>query len=67
MLRVLSHFGLSGKKLSLHLVEVSPHLSKMQAELLCSSTKENEPDAKEGKSHYREGETITGIKVYWYV
>lgn len=65
LLRVLSHFELTGKKLSLHLVEVSPHLSKMQAELLCHSTTETEPSSNGGNSHYREGETISDIKVYW--
>lgn len=64
VLRVLSRFNLS-QKISLHLVEVSPHLSKMQAQRLCSEF--GGPKEEEGPvAHYRRGETISGVKVFWY-
>ncbi|XP_057323235.1 protein arginine methyltransferase NDUFAF7, mitochondrial [Microplitis mediator] len=61
-------------KLSVHLVEVSPALSDIQAKKLCVSSKEVSPilisgDDKENKLasyHYREGVTEDGTKVFWY-
>lgn len=64
MLRVFGQFKMSDC-MTLHLVEVSPHLSMMQARQLCcqfAETKEDDTTAK----HYLSGETISGIKVYWY-
>ncbi|XP_058445752.1 protein arginine methyltransferase NDUFAF7 homolog, mitochondrial [Malaya genurostris] len=47
--------------LTVHLVEISDHLSKVQADLLCrSSTEHND------KPFYRSGFTGNGIKVHWY-
>lgn len=63
VLRVLSRFGLSDK-MSLHLVEVSPYLSTMQASRLCIKHAEVEPS--DSKPHYREGETISGFQTFWY-
>lgn len=61
VLRVLSRFGLSAD-LSVHLVEISPHLSEMQSQRLCFQTAESAPT----ESHYRQGETVSGIPVRWY-
>ena len=64
ILRVFSHFKLS-KAISLHLVEISPFLSNFQASKLC--IKHNEVDTNTSETnYYREGETVSGIKVYWY-
>ncbi|XP_055902245.1 protein arginine methyltransferase NDUFAF7 homolog, mitochondrial [Eupeodes corollae] len=60
LLKILTHFNLGGQ-FSLHLVEVSPHLSKMQASKLCF--KHNQVD--EGPCYWK-GETLSGTKVYWY-
>ena len=60
ILRVFSRFQLSND-ISLHLVEVSPYLSAAQAKRLCCKHAEvkNEP-------FYQQGETISGIRVFWY-
>lgn len=50
--------------LSIHLVELSPYLSKMQAQKLCYSSKEF--NSQNDLPFYRIGETISGIKMYWY-
>lgn len=64
VLRVFARFNLS-KQISLHLVEVSPHLSKLQAQQLCCES--SEPSNEDGQlSYYRRGETISGIKIFWY-
>lgn len=64
VIRVFARFGLSNQ-ISLHLVEISPHLCDVQARRLCcnfSDTKKEDSAA----PYYRHGETISGIKVYWY-
>lgn len=61
IIRVFSKFGLSDQ-MSLHLVEVSPHLSKVQAARLCSKSW----DPREVAPHYKLGETISGIQTAWY-
>ncbi|XP_015116450.1 protein arginine methyltransferase NDUFAF7, mitochondrial [Diachasma alloeum] len=53
-----------GDKMSIHLVEVSPALSAIQAKNLCISSKE--VDTNEGLKYYREGETQDGNRVFWY-
>lgn len=61
VLKTLTHFNLGGQ-FTLHLVEVSPYLSRMQASRLCfkhSEVDDNEPC-------YMKGETLSGTKVYWY-
>lgn len=63
MLRVFGRFDLVDS-LSLHFVEVSPHLSQLQATRLCC--KYNEGQATNDAKHYKYGETISGIKTYWY-
>lgn len=61
VIRVFSQFGLSDQ-ISLHLVEVSPHLSKVQAARLCSKSWE----PREQTAHYKMGETVSGIQTAWY-
>lgn len=63
IIRVFSRFGLSNT-ISLNLVEVSPHLSQLQATRLCCKFEEWQPT--DEKRHYKFGETISGIKTYWY-
>ncbi|KAJ6625046.1 Protein arginine methyltransferase NDUFAF7 like, mitochondrial [Pseudolycoriella hygida] len=60
VIRVLSRFGLKDL-LSVHLVEVSPHLSELQAKRLCQSS---EPTKDE--RYYHMGETSSNIPVLWY-
>lgn len=62
ILRVFANFNLKDK-LSLHFVEVSPHLSKLQAQRLGIITKKEKNEAGQ---HYQSGETTSGIKVFWY-
>lgn len=63
IIRVWADFGLS-EKFTLHLVEVSPYLSELQAKRLC--TKYAETKKGDDVPYYRQGETLSGIKVYWY-
>lgn len=59
-----------GDKLSIHLVEISPALSEIQAKNICvTSTKVKInclDDKKNTIGHYREGVTEHGVKVFWY-
>lgn len=65
ILRVCSRLKLiSPDALSIHLVELSPYLSKMQAQKLCYSSTELEK--RNDVPFYRAGETVSGSKVYWY-
>lgn len=63
VIRALSQFGLSDC-ISLHLVEVSPHMNQLQARRLCCQYRSNEPTSDE--PHYCRGETLSGIPVLWY-
>lgn len=63
VIRALSQFGLS-ECISLHLVEVSPHLSQLQARRLCCQYRNCEQT--EDERHYCRGETLSGIPVLWY-
>jgi NADH dehydrogenase [ubiquinone] 1 alpha subcomplex assembly factor 7 len=63
VLRVFHQFKMN-EALSIHLVELSPYLSKMQAQKLCFST--TEFDRHTNLPFYRMGETISGIRVHWY-
>lgn len=65
ILRVFAKFGLSDK-FSLHLVEVSPYLSELQAKRLCCHYKETPKEALDSVPYYRWGESVSGIQVYWY-
>lgn len=57
-------------KISIHLVEISPALSKLQAEKLCTESRDCEPkvneNVKSSITHYKEGITKDGTKIYWY-
>lgn len=57
-------------KISVHLVEVSPVLSMIQAKKLCIESKNSELAVNENQknsiTHYREGTTKDGVKIYWY-
>lgn len=65
ILRVFAKFGLSDK-FSLHLVEVSPHLSELQAKRLCCQYAETKKEDLDSVPYYRRGESVSGIEVYWY-
>lgn len=64
VIRTLSKFGIN-RDLSIHLVEVSPYLSDLQSQRLCFKSEDTRPDGSVCK-HYRQGETISGIPVFWY-
>ncbi|XP_076291709.1 protein arginine methyltransferase NDUFAF7, mitochondrial [Lasioglossum baleicum] len=55
---------------SVHLVEISPALSLIQAKNLCKTTKEHNILENEAKHndvrYYREGVTEDNVNVYWY-
>lgn len=65
ILKVFSHFQLSDK-ISLHLVEISPFLSKLQALRLCEKGWEVTPDPTKEINFYREGISSGGVKIFWY-
>ncbi|KAM7395907.1 hypothetical protein PAMA_007266 [Pampus argenteus] len=66
VLRVFSQLQavLGGASVSLHLVEVSPALSRLQAENL-TGTRSQEAES-EDEAVYRRGETSAGLPVSWY-
>lgn len=65
ILRVCSRLKIiPNDELSIHFVELSPFLSKMQAQKLCYKTQEF--DKQSNLPFYRIGETVTGIKCHWY-
>lgn len=61
VLKTLTHFKLGGQ-FSLHLVEVSEYLSKMQATRLCFQHTETGGE----EPYFMKGETASGTSVYWY-
>lgn len=66
ILRVFKQLNLSDQ-ISLHLVEVSPVLSKIQKETLCSTEKISEQgDEKSLKKYYQAGKTADNVNVFWY-
>ncbi|XP_029177167.1 protein arginine methyltransferase NDUFAF7, mitochondrial [Nylanderia fulva] len=69
ILRVFKKLNVSNK-VSVHLVEVSPVLSMIQAKKLCIKSTDSElrinENQKNSITHYREGVTKDGIKIYWY-
>ncbi|XP_012535613.1 protein arginine methyltransferase NDUFAF7 homolog, mitochondrial [Monomorium pharaonis] len=69
ILRVFRKLNLSNK-ISIHLVEISPALSAIQAEKLCTESRDIEPRVNEDRdnsvTHYREGVTKDGVKIHWY-
>lgn len=62
VIKVLSKFKLS-TDFSIHMVEISPHLSKIQAQLLCYRFDDADPNVNQ---FYKKGETASGTKIYWY-
>ncbi|CRK98491.1 CLUMA_CG011848, isoform A [Clunio marinus] len=62
-LRVFDKFKVS-KKLTIHLVELSPYLSTMQAQKLCYSS--SKMDQESGLPYYQTGETLGGVRIFWY-
>ncbi|CAM9133031.1 unnamed protein product, partial [Lampetra planeri] len=66
VLRVFSQLRsvVGGASVSLHLVEVSPALSRLQAQTL-TGTGSREAE-REDEPVYRHGETSTGLPVFWY-
>lgn len=62
ILRVLTQFKL-GQSFSVHLVEISPHLSKLQAQLLCYTHEAVDDNT---STFYQKGVTASGVCVYWY-
>ncbi|XP_017469099.1 PREDICTED: NADH dehydrogenase [ubiquinone] complex I, assembly factor 7 homolog [Rhagoletis zephyria] len=62
VLKVLTKFKFGGQ-FSMHMVEISPHLSKVQGQRLCFST---ETVTDENSPHYQTGKTATGTRVYWH-
>ncbi|XP_023709440.1 protein arginine methyltransferase NDUFAF7, mitochondrial isoform X2 [Cryptotermes secundus] len=62
VLRVFERFG-AGNEVSLHLVEVSPRLSQIQAQKLCVKTVR---PSKSSHTYYQLGTTATNIPVFWY-
>lgn len=63
--RALSNLKLTNEY-SLNLVEVSPHLSALQASRLCSQYTDTPEDEADKVPYYRKGVTLSGINVYWY-
>ncbi|KAM9840402.1 protein arginine methyltransferase NDUFAF7, mitochondrial [Aulostomus maculatus] len=66
VLRVFSQLQsvLGGASVSLHLVEVSPALSRLQAQSLTGTR--NQDTDREDEPVYRRGQTPTGVPVSWY-
>ncbi|XP_047538850.1 protein arginine methyltransferase NDUFAF7 homolog, mitochondrial [Vanessa atalanta] len=62
LLRVLNRYGYKANDLSLHLVEISSTMQLFQANRLCATHKETDLSL----PYNYEGETVSGIKVYWY-
>lgn len=62
VLKVLTHFKLAGQ-FSMHMVEISPYLSQVQAQRLCFSS---EMASNENSSYYLTGKTATGTNIFWH-
>jgi len=65
ILRVFSRFQLTGSDISVSLVEVSPHLSKVQQEKLCGKQTQGNELGSEA-AHFNEAESLYGSTVRWY-
>lgn len=65
VLRVFAKFGFSDQ-FSLHLVEISPYLSELQAKRLCCQHTETKKEDIESVPYYRKGESVSGIEIFWY-
>ncbi|XP_017756410.1 PREDICTED: NADH dehydrogenase [ubiquinone] complex I, assembly factor 7 homolog isoform X2 [Eufriesea mexicana] len=69
ILRVFKQFR-SLNDISIHLIEISPILSQIQAKNLCKTIIEHNTKVSEYKhnpvTYYKEGITEDGVKLYWY-
>ncbi|XP_068157083.1 protein arginine methyltransferase NDUFAF7 homolog, mitochondrial [Drosophila tropicalis] len=65
VLKVLTKFKL-GAEFSMHLVEISPYLSKLQAQRFCYQHETLSEDALAQLPHYQVGTTATGSKAFWH-
>lgn len=65
ILRVFSRFQLTGADVSVSLVEVSPHLSKVQQEKLCGEADQGSESGTDA-AHFREAQSLHGSTVRWY-
>ncbi|SPP83419.1 protein arginine methyltransferase NDUFAF7 homolog, mitochondrial [Drosophila guanche] len=63
VLKILTKFKL-GAEFSMHMVEISPYLSKAQAQRFCYTHNTLPEDAQ--LPHYQVGTTATGTKAYWH-
>lgn len=63
--RALSNLKLTNEY-TLNLVEVSPHLSELQAKRLCGQYTDTPAAELDKVPYYRKGVTLSGINVYWY-
>ncbi|XP_053664143.1 protein arginine methyltransferase NDUFAF7 homolog, mitochondrial [Anopheles marshallii] len=67
VLRVFERFGLSKERLSVHLVEMSSNLQRIQAERLCNGSVHRIAECDEADQlHVQEGTTRSGINLRWY-
>ncbi|XP_066577537.1 protein arginine methyltransferase NDUFAF7, mitochondrial isoform X2 [Amia ocellicauda] len=66
ILRVFSQLSsvLAGSSVTVHLVEVSPRLSEVQAQTLTGD--QHQTAGTENEPVYRRGTTSTGLPVFWY-
>lgn len=62
ILKVLTKFQ-PGAKFSMHMVELSPYLSKVQAQSLCYQHNLMEDNS---LPYYQKGETASGVEIFWY-
>ena len=66
ILRVFSKLNIiEPSKLSVSLVEVSPHLSQIQEKKLCN-TRTKQIEESDNSHHYKEAQTVHGSPVRWY-
>ncbi|KAK7016750.1 NADH dehydrogenase [ubiquinone] complex I, assembly factor 7 [Halocaridina rubra] len=65
VLRVLKQFGVSGNNISIHLIEVSSELSRMQEERLCGSTSPCTENPDDG-DYFKRALTQNGAPVFWH-
>ncbi|XP_070156684.1 protein arginine methyltransferase NDUFAF7, mitochondrial isoform X2 [Polyergus mexicanus] len=69
MLRVFKKLNVLNK-ISVHLVELSPVLSMIQAKKLCIESRDSElrinKNQRNSVTYYREGITKDRVKIYWY-
>nr|XP_040224551.2 protein arginine methyltransferase NDUFAF7 homolog, mitochondrial [Anopheles coluzzii] len=65
VLRVFERFGLSKDRVSVHLVEMSSNLQRIQADKLCNGMVHRTP-ADQSEPHVQEGTASSGINIRWY-